>query len=201
MIRYPSSLTLGLHNHDGYLRPPRRRMTVRRPCRPRTPRLPVNMLLSSDSVTLIEKRICPPVSQRRLQISLALLPLLVSGSGFLNLLCLSAEIEKPGSWTDHGGIDGRSPTVYVRWRPATADVGFPDRCPPARRLWGGWCGRSRRPRAPLSLQLVLIALYLCDTPLNKLKEANCGPVSQTRVCEPLSQGDSSTRTAPELTRI
>ena len=27
----------------------------------------------------------------------------------------------------------------------------------------------------------------------------CGPVSQTRVCEPLNKGDSSTRTAPELT--
>ena len=84
--------------------------------------------------------------------------------------------------------------------PATAGVGFPGRCPPARRLWGGWCGRSRRSRASLSLQLARIALYLCDPPLNKLKGANCGPVSQTRVCEPPRKGDSSTWTAPELTR-
>ena len=53
----------------------------------------------------------------------------------------------------------------------------------------------------LSLQLAWIALYLCDPHLNKLKGVNCGPVSQTRVCEPPSkQAGSSTWTAPELTR-
>ena len=45
-----------------------------------------------------------------------------------------------------------------RRHPASAGVGFPGRCPPTRRLWGGWCGRSRRSRASLSLQLVRIAL-------------------------------------------
>ena len=49
-------------------------------------------------------------------------------------------------------------------------------------------------RASLSLQLVRIALCLCDSHPNKLKEVTCGPVSQTRVCEPPRQGDSSTRT-------
>ena len=83
-------------------------------------------------------------------------------------------------------------------------TGFPGRCPTARRPCGGWCGRSRRSRASLSLQLVGIALYLCDPRPNKLKGVICGPVSQTRVCEPPSQGesfaDSSTRTAPKLAR-
>ena len=32
--------------------------------------------------------------------------------------------------------------------------------------------------------LVRIALYLYDPHLNNLKGENCGPVSQTRVCEP-----------------
>ena len=71
-----------------------------------------------------------------------------------------------------------------RQQPASAGVGFPGRCPPTPRLWGGWCGRSRRSRESLSLQLVRIALYLCDLHPNKLKGGNCGPVSQTRVCEP-----------------
>ena len=48
---------------------------------------------------------------------------------------------------------------------------------------GGWGGRSRRSRASPPLQLVRIALYLCEPPLNKLKGVTCGPVSQTRVCE------------------
>ena len=48
--------------------------------------------------------------------------------------------------------------------------------------------------------MVRIALYLYDPHLNNLKGENCGPVSQTRVCEPPNKGDSSTRTAPELTR-
>ena len=53
-----------------------------------------------------------------------------------------------------------------------------------------------------SFQLVRIALCLCDPHLNKLKEGNCGPVSQTRDCEPSRQGEalinSSAWTAPEL---
>ena len=52
----------------------------------------------------------------------------------------------------------------------------------------------------MSLQLLRIALYLYDPPLSRLTGVTCGPVSQTRVCEPPSQGDSSTWTAPELTR-
>ena len=66
----------------------------------------------------------------------------------------------------------------------------------AARQLGRLGGRSRRSRASLSLQLLRIALYLCDPHLNKLKGVNCGPVSQTRVCEPPCQGESSTRTAP-----
>ena len=66
-------------------------------------------------------------------------------------------------------------------------LGFPGRCPTARRLWAGWCGRSRRSRASLPLRLVRIALYLCDPHLNKLKGVDCGPVSQTRVCDPPNQ--------------
>ena len=75
-----------------------------------------------------------------------------------------------------------------RRQPATVRVGFPGRCPTARRLWGSWCGRSRRSRASPSRQLVRIALCLCDPRLDKLRGVNCGPVSQTRVCEPLQQG-------------
>ena len=48
--------------------------------------------------------------------------------------------------------------------------------------------------------LVRIALYLYDPHLNNLKGENCGPVSQTRVCEPPCQDNSFTRTAPELTK-
>ena len=48
--------------------------------------------------------------------------------------------------------------------------------------------------------LVRIALYLYDPHLNNLKGENCGPVSQTRVCEPPNKGESPTRTAPGLTR-
>ena len=54
--------------------------------------------------------------------------------------------------------------------------------------------------APLSLQLVRIALCLCDSYPNKLKRVNCDPVSQTRVCEPPNKGDSPTGNAPGLTR-
>ena len=89
-------------------------------------------------------------------------------------------------------------------QPATAGVGFPGRCPPARRLWaaGADVAVGLGHRSPV--QLVVIALYLYDPHLNKLKGVNCGPVSQTRVCEPHnrrdSSTDSSTWTAPELTR-
>ena len=75
-----------------------------------------------------------------------------------------------------------------RRQPATAGVRFPGRCPTARRLWSDWCGRSRRYRASLSLQLVRIAPYLCDPHPNKLKGVICGPVSQTRVCDPPQPG-------------
>ena len=77
-----------------------------------------------------------------------------------------------------------------RRQPATVGVRFPGRCPTARRLWGDWCGRSRRSRESLSLQPVRIALCLCDPRLNKLKGVNCGPVSQTRVCDPPNQGET-----------
>ena len=49
--------------------------------------------------------------------------------------------------------------------------------------------------------LVRIALYLYDPHLNNLKGGNCGPVSQTRVCDTTpAKGDASTWTAPLLTQ-
>ena len=85
-------------------------------------------------------------------------------------------------------------------RPSDVGMGFPGRCPTAQRLSGGWCGCRHRSRASLSLQPALIAPYLCDPLSDKLKGVTCGPVSQTRVCDPPTQADSCTWTAPELSR-
>ena len=94
-----------------------------------------------------------------------------------------------------GGSGDADVLVDVRKRHAGGQQQLADR-----RLWGGWCGRSRRYRASLSLQLARITLCLCDPHLYKLKGVTYGPVSQTRVCEPTYQGHSSTCTASDLTR-
>ena len=43
----------------------------------------------------------------------------------------------------------------------------------------------------ISLQPVRIALCFCDPHLNKLKGVTCGPVSQTRVCDPPAKATHS----------